>query len=241
MTTLSLTPEESRILGVLIEKGYCTPQQYPLSLNALVAGCNQKSSRNPVVQWEEHTVEMAVNRLRGKGLAIVADASGGRVLRYRHDARDALKLEVHELCILAELLLRGPQTLGELRTNAGRMKPFESLDNVRRVVEQLCNQDPPLVRMLPRSPGSRADLYAQLLCPDLHSTNADHYASAITTAAAGTADSPATMAAATPAIELAPAPAVAELQARVEALEQNLEQLQAQLNRLEQQLGPLIS
>src|SRR5947209_13415535 len=112
---IQLTPDESRVLGVLIEKALTTPEQYPLSLNAIVNGANQKNNRDPVATMTEDQAYAAVEGMRGKGLAVRVDTMGSRVHKYRHNATDALHVRTGEAAIVAELLLRGPQTIGELR------------------------------------------------------------------------------------------------------------------------------
>jgi hypothetical protein len=160
-----LTPQETRVLGVLIEKAQTTPAQYPLTLNAIVTGCNQKSNRHPVVDYDEADVENTLNMLRQKQLATEVHMSGSRVPKYRHLAREPWQLSVSEMVVLAELMLRGPQTAGELRSRASRMHPIESMQAVESLLEGLANRQPPLVRSLPPAPGTRARRYAQLLSP----------------------------------------------------------------------------
>ncbi len=169
---IELNAIEARVLGVLIEKARTTPDQYPLRLNALRSGCNQKSNRQPVLTCDEQEVLRALETLRDKKLVIWMDTSGSRVMKFRHNARETLELDTPELAILAELLLRGPQTLGELRTRAQRMYPFESLEVARNVVEHMRGRDEPLIRKVPPAPGGRAERYAQLLSPDLHAIEA---------------------------------------------------------------------
>ena len=169
---VELTPDESRVLGVLIEKALTTPEQYPLSLNAVVNGANQKNNRDPVLTMEEGDAFEALEGLRAKGLVIRSDMAGSRVNKYRQQAAEALHVRTAELVILAELLLRGPQTLGELRGRASRMHPLESLDVVKSMLRAMQERDEPLVRELPPAPGSRAERYAQLLCPTLHTLDA---------------------------------------------------------------------
>ncbi|MDB5356047.1 MAG: hypothetical protein JWN24_2500 [Phycisphaerales bacterium] len=169
---LHLTPDESRVLGVLIEKATTTPEQYPLSLNAVVNGANQKNNRDPVMGMDESAAFEALEGLRGKGLVIRSDMAGSRVNKYKHAAGEALRMRPGETAILAELLLRGPQTLGELRGRASRMHPFESLDVVKQMLGALSEREEPLVRELPPMPGSRAERYAQLLCPESHPAEA---------------------------------------------------------------------
>jgi len=160
---IELTLNEARALGVLIEKAATTPEQYPLSLNALTAGCNQKSNRDPVLNLSEDDVFTAVESLREKQLAVKVDAMGSRVHKYRHEAERVLGVGGGSLAILAELMLRGPQTLGELRGRASRMAPIETLDEAETRVRALVERDEPLVRAIPAAPGSRAGRYRQLL------------------------------------------------------------------------------
>ena len=165
---IQLTPDESRVLGVLVEKALTTPEQYPLTLNSVLSGANQKSNRDPVVAMDEAAAFEALEGLRGKGLVVRVDSVGSRTNRYRHNAAEVLRVRTGELVVLAELLLRGPQTLGELRGRASRMHPLESLDDARNMLRALMEREQPLARELPPSPGSRAERYAQLLCPELH-------------------------------------------------------------------------
>ena len=120
---IQLNPAECRVLGVLVEKAH-TSSGYPMSLNALTDGCNQKSNRNPVVNFDEDTAMAALDSLRGKGLVVFADTLGSRVTKFRHNAREVLNVDNHELVVLVELLIRGPQTAEELRVRASRMKEF---------------------------------------------------------------------------------------------------------------------
>ncbi|MCI0362711.1 MAG: YceH family protein [Phycisphaerales bacterium] len=169
---LNLTPHECRVLGVLVEKAQTTPQQYPLTLNALVNGANQKNNREPVTNLSEEQVLQALDGLRGKGLAREVMLSGSRVEKFRHVAREVLEVSTSELVILTELLLRGPQTIGELRGRASRMHPLESTEIVKNVLDSLMARAEPMVRELPPAPGDRAARYAQLLSPDLHPIDA---------------------------------------------------------------------
>lgn len=167
---LVLKPDECRVLGVLIEKAQSTPQQYPLTLNALVSGCNQKNNRLPVVEWDEERVYDAIDTLRAKRLVNEVNLTGSRVPKFKNNARETLSVDTPQLVILAELLLRGPQTLGELRTNASRMHPLESLDVVQNTLQTIMapQRAEPLVQELAPPPGSRAKLFVQLICPGLH-------------------------------------------------------------------------
>lgn len=153
---------EARVLGCLIEKEMTTPEYYPLSLNALTSACNQKSNRDPVMALEEERVAAALEGLRFKQLAVVA-ADGGRVSKYRHLLAEGLRLLPSELALLCELLLRGPQTVGELRSRAERMHPFADLAAVEGVLTELMERTEPLVTRLPRQAGRKEARYAQLL------------------------------------------------------------------------------
>jgi len=165
---LQLSPVECRVLGVLVEKATTTLDQYPLSINAAVIGANQKSNRDPVLELDERAVFDALESLRNKALAVRVESPGNRVHKYRHNATEVLHVRAGELAILAELLLRGPQTLGELRGRATRMSPLDSLETAKQMLDALMIRSEPLVRELPPEPGSRANRYQQLLCPDLH-------------------------------------------------------------------------
>jgi uncharacterized protein YceH (UPF0502 family) len=165
---VELTPNEARALGVLIEKATTTPEQFPLSLNALVNGCNQKNNRAPVLSLSEDDVFAAVEGLRDKQLAVRVDQVGSRVHKYKHQAGETLRCSAGQLAVLAELLMRGPQTLGELRGRASRMSPLATTDDVKTMLRGLMEQQEPLVRELPPAPGTRAETYVQLLAPDAH-------------------------------------------------------------------------
>lgn len=161
---IQLSAAEARVLGSLVEKDLTTPDYYPLTLNALTNACNQKSNRDPVVAFEEADVVRALDSLRHKGLALQAHGEGSRVPKYRHSLAEKLHLEREEQAVLAELLLRGPQTLGELRTRGERMAPLPSLEEVERVLAELMQRQPPLAVKLPRQPGRKEHRYAHLLC-----------------------------------------------------------------------------
>ncbi len=163
-----LTPDEARVLGVLVEKAQTTPTQYPMTLNAVVNGCNQKNNRHPVSTLGEDQVLAALDGLRAKQMVREVMLSGSRVPKYRHTAREGLEVGTSELVVLAELMLRGPQTIGELRGRASRMHPLESMEIVSSVLDHLMSRTPPLVKRLAPAPGSRAERYAQQLCPGLH-------------------------------------------------------------------------
>ncbi len=163
-----LKSDECRVLGVLVEKAQTTPTQYPLTLNALITGCNQKNNRDPVMNLSEDGVLDAIDGLRAKGLIREVMLTGSRVQKFRHVAREAMEVSTSELVILAEMLLRGPQTIGELRGRASRMHPLESTEVVSNLLDHLMERPEPMVKKIAPAPGSRAPRYAQLLCPDLH-------------------------------------------------------------------------
>ena len=165
--SLILDEFERRVLGVLIEKSLTQPEQYPMSLNALVGGSNQKSNRDPVMDLDEDVVSGTLRDLRESKLVThVLPATGSRVERFKHDLPAALGWEKREQAILAELLLRGPQTPGELRGRCSRMMPFADVKAVMIVLELLAGYENPLVRALPREPGRSAIRYAHCLYPD---------------------------------------------------------------------------
>lgn len=152
---------EVRVLGALIEKELTTPENYPLSLNALVNACNQKSNRDPVLNLEEADVIRALDSLRFKQYALLSGA-GGRVSKFRHALVEKFRFSPAELALLCELLVRGAQTVGELRTRAERMHQFSDLAEVEAVLQELMERTPPLVTRLPRQPGRKESRYCQL-------------------------------------------------------------------------------
>jgi uncharacterized protein len=159
-----LTDVEARVLGSLIEKEMTTPEYYPLSLNALMNACNQSSNREPVVQYDEATVGDAVESMRKRALVRAVQQSGSRVMKYRHLLAETMTLDARQAALLGVLLLRGPQTLAELRTRASRLTSFESLEEVESVLTELSSRSPSsLVVRLPRRPGQKEARYAHLL------------------------------------------------------------------------------
>lgn len=162
MTPNDLSPAEARVLGVLVEKQRSVPDTYPLTLNALVAGCNQKTSRDPVMTLDERDVQEALDALKHRSL--VVETSGGRVMRYGHNAERALDLPSQSVAILAALMLRGPQTAGELRINTDRMHRFADISAVEGFLNELATRrDGALVVELPRTAGTRETRWAHLL------------------------------------------------------------------------------
>jgi len=169
LPTLSLL--ETRVLGVLIEKQHTVPDSYPLTLNALVSGCNQKTSRDPVLEATEDEVQATLDHL--KILSLATESSGGRVMRYAHNAERALRLPSQAVALLATLMLRGPQTIGELRINADRLHKFADISAVEGFLAELAEGAKPaehatdargaMVMELPRQPGSRENRWVHLL------------------------------------------------------------------------------
>jgi len=167
-----LNEVECRVLGSLIEKEITTPEYYPLSLNALVNACNQKSNRDPVMNLDEAAVRQALHSLDGESLVRYVSASDSRVTKYEHRLQEAFNFYRHEIAILCVLLLRGPQTPGELRTRAERMHPFDDLSAVQSSLQHLMKREPPLVKVLPRQPGTKEARYAHLLSGDVEEWDA---------------------------------------------------------------------
>lgn len=164
---IELSPEEARVIGALLEKEIATPEQYPLSLNALVNACNQKSNRDPVMRLDERTVQGLLDRLSNRGLVVDKTGFGSRVPKWRHlfcnTEFGELKFAPDEVAVICELLLRGPQTPGELRSHAGRLHGFRDLGEAEAVLERLrTREDGPFVARLAREPGRREARYAQL-------------------------------------------------------------------------------
>lgn len=205
-----LTPLEARVIGCLLEKELTTPDQYPLTLNALVAACNQKSNRDPVLELDATTVQGVVDGLMKKHL--VTDRSGGmggRVTRYRHRFCNShfgeLQLSPAEVAIVCELLLRGPQTPGELRTRGARLAPLQDVGEVEAALARLAAREEPLVASLPRQPGKREHRWMQLFTGGADVALQEHAAAS-------------------------PAQAPADLEARVAALEAEVARLRARLD-----------
>jgi hypothetical protein len=213
---IELDSLEARVIGCMIEKQVTTPDQYPLSLNSLVSACNQKSNRDPMMSLDEATVQHTVDALSRKHLVLERSGFGSRVPKYQHlfcnTEYGSLKFSPQELAIVCELLLRGPQTPGELRTRASRMAPFSDVTEVEAALQGLLEREPPLVVRLAREPGRRDSRYMQLF---------------------GGQPPPESIAAEATAEEIAPRTAAAEsLQSRVARLEEEVRQLRAELEEL---------
>ncbi len=211
---VTLNAHEARVLGVLLEKSFTTPDQYPLSLNALSNGCNQKSNRDPVVDFSEAEVTVALTGLRHKHLVGSSTPAGSRVEKYRHNAREHLGLEERDLAVLAELLLRGPQAQGELRGRANRMRAIADLEQLGRVIERLIEKG--YAQRIPPAAGSRAERFGELLAEGRH---------------------PDGETAPPPAAPVAPPAPPTGLGVRVEALEEEVAILRRQLAGLAEKLG----
>lgn len=169
LTLPILDSTELRILGVLMEKSKTTPEYYPMTVNAITIACNQKTSRKPVVQYDEQTVVLTLDRLKKKSLISTATGGSSRSIKYKHNFAIVFPITPQEVAIICLLILRGPQTPGELNTNSGRLYEFESLDEVQSVLERLADSETPYVMQLPRRAGQKETRYAHLLAgvPDL--------------------------------------------------------------------------
>jgi len=204
----TITAIEARILGCLVEKQATTPDAYPLTANAVQVACNQKNNREPLMELEPGDVGHALREMEGKGL--VRSVHGARAQRYEHRFASTWSVTARQQAVLAALLLRGPQTLAELQVRSERLAGPATADDVRDTLERLAQRDPPLVARLGRAPGQREDRYMHLLCGPV---SADDYASA------AERDPPA-------------ATRRGELEARVEALEQDLADLRREFAAL---------
>jgi hypothetical protein len=169
-------PVEIRVLGCLIEKQRTTPDAYPLSLNSLRLACNQATNRDPVVEYDEATIRTALNRLGHRGWTRLASGPGSRAAKFRHLLGDALRLDDRELAVLAVLMLRGPQTVGELRARTERLARFSSPDEIEHILEALAERE--LAERLPRRPGQKEERYVQLLGGEPETTGTPVVASA---------------------------------------------------------------
>jgi uncharacterized protein len=165
--TIVLTPVEARVLGSLVEKEITTPEYYPLSLNALANACNQKNNREPVTNLDEDQIRQALHGLADDGLAGVARGTESRVSKYEHRMQEVFNFTRGEIAVVCVLLLRGPQTPGELRGRTERMHRFEELSDVQATLQRLMQREPPLVKVLPRQPGTKEARYAHLLAGDV--------------------------------------------------------------------------
>ncbi|MFY9854122.1 MAG: YceH family protein [Terracidiphilus sp.] len=169
MPPIVLSPAETRVLGALIEKEVTTPEYYPLSLNALINACNQRSNRDPVMNLDEEAVQQALHGLEDLRLAGRARSADGRVTKYEHWLGEAFNFSRAEAALICVLLLRGPQTPGELRGRTERLHRFEEIGEVLAALQKLMEREPPLAAILPRQPGTKESRYAHLLSGGIES------------------------------------------------------------------------
>jgi hypothetical protein len=158
-----LTDIELRVLGSLMEKSKTTPDYYPMTVNALTAACNQKTARRPVVDFDENTVILALDTLKRKGLISTATGGSSRAIKYKHNFGIVFPVVPAEVAVICLLILRGPQTPGEINTNSGRLYEFKDLDEVQAMLEKLATDDTPFVLQLPKRPGQKEVRYRHLL------------------------------------------------------------------------------
>ena len=185
---LLLTEIEARVLGSLIEKDITTPDYYPLSLNALVNACNQKNNRDPVMTLDDSAVRDALGTLQEKRLAGPASGADSRVTKFEHRLQEVFNFDRREIAVVCVLLLRGPQTPGELRSRTDRMYHFEALDDIVSTLDRLAEREPPLARVLPRQPGTKNPRYTHLFSgepPASEALESAHVARAFSPANAG--------------------------------------------------------
>lgn len=175
-----LSAEEQRVLGSLIEKSRTTPDYYPMTLNGLTAACNQKSSRNPVVNYDEETVTLALNALKIKGLISTATGGSSRAIKYKHNLGIVYLLVPSELSILSLLLLRGPLTPGEINSNSGRLYEFDSIEEVLERLQKLSNEEQAFVKQLPKKVGQKEARFIHLLGEQANAAEVESQASETT-------------------------------------------------------------
>lgn len=209
-----LTEAELRVLGALIEKSRTTPEYYPLTLNSLTTACNQKTARKPVVEYDEQTVITALDTLKKRGLIATVVGGSSRATKYKHNFAVLYPLVPAEVVVIGLLILRGPQTPGEINTNSGRMYEFESLEEVQEILDKLSSGDIIYIQQLPKRPGQKEVRYAHLLGGEID-VNAYDEADASTSQRSSSAGA---------------------LEARVTALEQELAELKESFNNLMKEL-----
>ena len=222
---LLLSPAQARVLGALVEKEITTPDYYPLSLNALINACNQLTNREPVTHLDEEEVRLALRRLEDQGLAGRARAADGRVTKYEHWLGEAFNFTRGETALLSVLLLRGPQTPGELRNRTERLHRFDEISHVLSGLEKLAQREPPLVAVLPRQPGTKEARYAHLLSGPLEGAIAPEASSVPHIAAVSTARSQG-------GDDLAQEARIAQLEATVFELQQKIDALHRKIDDL---------
>ena len=211
-----LTEIETRVLGSLIEKDITTPDYYPLSLNALVNACNQKNNRDPVMTLDDSAVRDALASLQEKRLAGPASGADSRVTKFEHRLQEVYNFDRREIAVVGVLLLRGPQTPGELRSRTERMYHFEALEDVVSTLDRLAQREPPLARILPRQPGTKESRYTHLFSGEPPASAEDVYLVRPPTSASTGANS---------------------TSERVAALEEEVARLRRELSDVQQQLA----
>jgi len=211
-----LTEIETRVLGSLIEKDITTPDYYPLSLNALVNACNQKNNRDPVMALDESAVRDALATLQEKRMAGPASGADSRVTKFEHRLQEVFNFDRREIAIVCVLLLRGPQTPGELRSRTDRMYHFEALDDVISTLDRLAHREPPLAAILPRQPGTKESRYMHLFSGEAPVSSEDMSVGRTL---------------------LSAAPGATSTADRVSALEEEVSRLRQELSEVQQQLA----
>lgn len=206
-----LNPEQIRVLGALMEKAKTTPDYYPMTMNGLVAACNQKTSRKPVVNYDEETIGAALNSLKIGGLISTATGGSSRATKYKHNFAIAYPILPSEVAVMCLLFLRGPQTPGEINTNSGRLYEFETLEEVNQTLEKLATEG--YIKQLPKRPGQKEQRYAHLFSGDVE-FNEEEYAT-----------------------DESPAKSNSALEERVAKLETELAELKGNLAKLMIELG----
>jgi uncharacterized protein YceH (UPF0502 family) len=212
-TLPKLNAEEIRVLGALMEKSRTTPDYYPMTLNGLTAACNQKSARRPVVQYDDDTVMRTLDSLKKRGLISTATGGSSRAVKYKHNFAIVFPVVPAEVAVICLLLLRGPQTPGEINTNSGRLYEFESLDDVQEVLEKLSSGNMPYLTQLPRRSGQKETRYMHLLGENLDIHEDDE-----------------------PDNRPSSTSAVAELETRVNKLEEELATMRTEFDKLMKEL-----
>ena len=240
---MELTAEQCRIVGCLIEKERATPQNYPLTLNSLRLACNQSTNRDPVVDYDDHLIEAVLASLREQGLTRIVYSTSNRAAKYRHVLDEALRLEGDEISVLCVLLVRGPQTVRELRDRTERLHRFADLGAVQETLDRLASRDEPLVLRLERRTGQRDERYIHLL-GDADATQAAHDdrgweradsperpERSFVAERSGYGVAPAAVTPSTPAVPAPPSgPTTEELQLEIELLRDELAELRAQFD-----------
>lgn len=210
-----LDAAQIRVLGALMEKCKTTPDYYPMTLNGLAAACNQKTSRKPVVQYDDSTITSALNSLKIAGLISTATGGSIRNIKYKHNFAIVFPLVPAEVAVMCLLFLRGPQTPGEINTNSGRLYEFETLEEVQNVLEKLASDEPAYIKQLPRKAGQKEQRYMHLFSGDVEALEEEYLADNSTASPKGNE----------------------ELEERLSKVEAELSEVKAQLEKLMNELG----